>query len=327
MTAVIDDTETTPAAEEMPANALAPWWARAAAFVIDVLPGVAVVVTMALTALAVPLRGVWWWLCVVVGGLAIVFTAGNRALLPTITGWSLGRAVFGIAVERDNGRAIGSVGPWRLLIRDLAHVLDTASVLVGWLWPLWDGRRRTFADMLVRTEVRRVELARLPRNLRRLTTMIFLTAAMVCAVGAAVSYLVVYRHDRAIDQARAQIASQGPKIVEQMLTYDPESLKDDFAHAQSLATDKYREQLVVQQQEVQNKAELVANQYWVANSSVISATPDRATMLLLLQGQRGEPAKEDQRGEPAKKDQRGEPTKDGQQDQPDKVRFISATVR
>ena len=95
----------------------------------------------------------WWWLCVSVGGLAILLMLVNRLLLPTITGWSLGRALFGIAVVRRDGEA---TGPWGLLLRDLAHLLDTASV-VGWLWPLWDSRRRTFADMLLRTEVRRVE--------------------------------------------------------------------------------------------------------------------------------------------------------------------------
>jgi Mce-associated membrane protein len=259
------DVDITSAADQTTATAPAPWWARAGAFGVDVLPGLAVVATMALAALTVPLRGVWWWSCVSVGGVAMLLTAGNRLLAPAITGWSLGRGVFSIAVQRPVGASISSVSPFRLLVRDLAHLLDTASVFVGWLWPLWDARRRTFADMLVGTVVRRVETDRRPRNIRRLTAVVFLTAALVCVAGATVSYLAVYQHDRAIGQARAQIASQGPKIVEQMLTYDPKSLRDDFAHAQSLATDKYREQLVVQQQEVQ-KTKPVTNEYWVTTA-------------------------------------------------------------
>ncbi len=284
--------------EEIAANTPAPWWARAAALAVDVLPGAAVVTTMALAAypLAVPLRGAWWWSCVSVGGLVILLTAGNRVLLPAITGWSLGRAVFGIAVVRRDG---AFVGPGRLLLRDLAHLVDTLSVFVGWLWPLWDERRRTFADMLLRTEVRRAKLQRPPRNVPVLAAVVFLTAALLCIMGAAMSYLVVYQHDRATDQARAQIVSQGPTIVKEMLSYDPKSLQDDFTHARSLVTDKYREQLVTQQQAVL-KAKPVLNEYWVTNSAVLSATPDRVTMLLLLQGQRGEP---------------------------DNLRFISATVR
>jgi Mce-associated membrane protein len=167
----------------------------------------------------------------------------------------------------------------------LAHVLDTASV-VGWLWPLWDSRRRTFADMLLRTEVRSVESDERPPNMQRWTAAAMLIAAGVCLGGAAVSYAVVYSPHRATEQTRAQIATQGPKIVAQMLTYDPKSLPDDFARARSLATDKYQGQLAAQQDVVQ-KGNPVINEYWVTDSSIESATPDRATMLLFMQGRRG----------------------------------------
>ena len=46
-----------------------------------------------------------------------------------------------------------------LMLRELAHLLDTAALFIGWLWPLWDRRRRTFADLLLRTEVHGVEPA------------------------------------------------------------------------------------------------------------------------------------------------------------------------
>ncbi len=294
MTAVIDTTaapEIHPAVPPIPVNPLAPWWIRAAAFTVDVVPGVAVVTAMALAASAVPLGSGWWWACVSAGGLATLLTAGNRILLPSITGWSLGRAVFGIAVYRDEGPAGTPVGPWRLLLRDLAHLLDTAAALVGWLWPLWDRRRRTFADMLAGTEVRRADPARRPQNMPTLAAMIFLAAALLCIAVGAASALVVYQHDRAIDQVRAEIAVQGPKIVEQMLSYDPKSLEQDFAHAQTLVTDNYRERLLAEQQTVQN-GKPVPNAYWVINRSVLSATADRAIMLLFLQGQRGTESKE-----------------------------------
>lgn len=283
MTAVVEETQTAPAVEAVSDNTLASWPARGGAIAVDLLPGVGVVATAALAVLTVPQRGLWWWVCVSFGGIVILLMAINRLVLPTIMGWSLGRARCGITVVHSNGAA---VGPWRLLLRDLAHVLDTASVFVGWLWPLWDSRRRTFADLLLRTEARRAEHQRRPRDLRRLTAALVVVAALLCVGGAAVSYIVVYQCDRAIDQTRAELAVRGSKIVEQMLTYDPKTLKDDFAHAQSLATDKYREQLVAQQQAVQ-KAAPVANEYWVTNNAVLSATPDRATMLLFMQGQRG----------------------------------------
>ena len=291
MTAVVEEAEIAPSAaagSEVSPIRPAPWHARAGALVVDVLPGVAVVATMALVFATVPPGSVWSWVGASVAGLVILLMLVNRLLLPVVTGWNLGRGIFGIAVVRPDGTA---VGPWGLLLRDLAHVLDTASVLVGWLWPLWDSRRRTFADLLLRTEVRSIQQPPQPRRVRRLAVAIVLAAAVLCVGGAAMSYVVAYRHDRAIDRTRAQLETQGPKMVAQMLTYDPQTLRDDFAHAQSLTTDQYRRQLAQQQEAVQ-KGHPVHNEYWVTDSSIQSPTPNRATMLLLLQGQRGLPPDE-----------------------------------
>jgi len=282
VTVVVEDTRTTAPVQAPTQDALAPCRLRAGAFAVDVFPAVAVAATMALVALTVRQHAVWWWVCVSVGALAILLMLVNRLLLPTITGWSLGRAVFGIVVLRRDGTACG---PWGLLLRDLAHLLDTASV-VGWLWPLWDSRRRTFADMLLRTEVRRVEPDEPPPHIGRWTAVTVLTAAALCVGGAAVSYLVVYSYERATVQTSTQVLTQGPKIVAQMLTYDPKTLNDDFARARSLTTDRYRGQLA-DQQEVVKKGSPVVNEYWPTNWSIQSATPDRATMLLFMQGRRG----------------------------------------
>jgi Mce-associated membrane protein len=279
VTVVVEEIQTT-ANRVSSQNALAPWRIRACAFAVDVLPAVAVATTTALVSFTVPARGAWWWACIFVLGLAILSMLVNRLLLPTTLGWSLGRALCGIAVTRRDGEAIGA---WGLLLRDLGHLLDTVSV-VGWLWPLWDSQRRTFADMLLRTEVRCADKPQ--RDIRRWTTIAVLTAAGLCLAGVVVSYVVVYSRDRATDQTRAQIATQGPKIVAQMLTYDPKTLHDDFARAQSLATDNYRGQLKAQQDLVQ-KGNPVINEYWVTDGSIEAASPDRATMLLFMQGRRG----------------------------------------
>jgi Mce-associated membrane protein len=282
VTLLVEKTEAAPVVEAAP-NDLAGWHTRAAALAVDVVPGVAVVATMALVWLAVPARSTWWW----VSGFALVgatlLTMVNRAVLPAILGWSLGRALFGIAVVRADGTAVG-VG--RLTSRELAHLLDTLSVFVGWLWPLWDPRRRTFADLLLRTEVRCVEADRRPADIRRRTAAAVSIAVLLCVAGAAISVLAILLPDRASDQTRAAVAAQGPKIVTEMLTYDPKSLPADFARARSLTSDKYRPELVKQQESVQ-KGHPVVNEYWVTDSTVLSATPDRATMLLFMQGHRG----------------------------------------
>ena len=281
-----EETRRTVAATEFRENGLAPWHIRAGAFALDVLPAVAVAATAATAALTVSQHAVWWWVCVSVAVLAVLLALVNRLLLPAIFGWSLGRALCGIrVVRRPKPGEADAVGGWGLLLRDLAHLLDTAST-VGWLWPLWDERRRTFADMLVRTEVRHADPDKVPPNMRRWTTVTVLAAAAVSLAGAAVSYAVVYSRERAAAETTAHIREQGPKIVAQMLTYDPKTLHDDFTRALSLATDNYRGKLAAQQGIVE-KGTPVVNEYWVTDNSVESASPDRATMLLFMQGRRG----------------------------------------
>lgn len=281
MTVVVEETQTT-RVQESSQNTLAPWHSRVGALALDVFPGLAVIATMALVSRTVPSGAAWGWVCISVIGVVVLLMLVNRLLLPTITGWSLGRALFGIAVVRRDGAA---TGPWTLLLRELAHLLDTASI-VGWLWPLWDSRRRTFADLLLRTEARRLDPDRQPPGVRRWSMIAVSAAAGLCLAGIATGYGVVYSQERGAEQTIAQLKTQGPKIVAQMLTYDPKSLDTDFARARSLATDKYRTQLTVQQDVVKNKNPVI-NEYWVTNNSVESASPDRATMLMFMQGRRG----------------------------------------
>lgn len=283
MTAVLD--VNAEAADETPAPApeapVASWGSRAGALAVDVLFPLAVIAVLCQLSWISAWRSWSWWIFVValvlVGGALLV----NRWLLPAWTGWTLGRAVTGIRVVTRSGSPVGSV---RLIARDIAHLLDTAAVLVGWLWPLWDRRGRTFADLLLRTEVRRVDAP--ARDLRRPVAIGLLATVLFSAAAAGLGFGTVYRHDRAVDEARTQISQQGPRIVEQLLSYTPETLDDDFAKAQSLATEGYRPQLVAQQNSVR-KAPIVANEYWTVNSAVTKVGTDTASMLMAMQGQRG----------------------------------------
>jgi Mce-associated membrane protein len=286
VTAVLDAIPQPDTEDSVPRLPTASWLARAGAFSTDVLLGVAVIATMALLTLSAPQRGWLWWVFTGAAVLVLILMVVNRLALPWLTGWSLGRAVFGIAVRRSDGSAVG-LG--RLVARDVAHLLDTAAVFIGWLWPLWDRRRRTFADLLLRTEVHSVESPR--RDVRRQAAAAFVAATVFCAAAVGLSYLVVYRHDRAVDAAHAEIAAQGPRIIEQMLSYNVDTLQQDFSRAQSLTTDGYRPQLLAQQQAVQ-KAGATSNEYWAVSSAVLSADPEHASMLLAMQGQRGVDAKD-----------------------------------
>lgn len=281
-----------------PTGSPASWASRAGALALDVLPGIgALCVMVELTYLALSVsQPNWLWIAyAAAASLTVVLMAANRLVLPGLTGWTLGRAVFCIRVTGRDGCRVGA---WRLLGRELAHLLDTAGLMVGWLWPLWDSRKRTFGDLLLRTEVRRV----MPpdRNARWLAARVLAVTVVVCASAAAMNYVLVYRNERAVQDARKQMAEQGPRIVEQMLSYKADTLNDDFKRAQDLASESYRSQLVAQQERIRKKG-ASSNEYWAVSSAVLSASAQEGAMLLAMQGQRGE--------------------------SPQDLRFITATVR
>lgn len=265
---------------------VADWTSRAGAFVLDVAFGIGLAACLLLVGWSAPARGWLWWSCLVAAAAVLLLVAANRLVRPAVSGRTFGRSVLGITVvDRDGGLP----GPWRLLLRDLAHLLDTLPLMLGWLWPLVDSRGRTFADLLARTQVSATEAA--PAGRRRRAVALAMGAALSAMLVAALGYLSVYRYQNAATQAREQIAVEGPKIVADMLSYTAKNISEDFTRAQSLVTDGYRPELTKQQDAVR-KAEPVDNELWVTNGAVLSTDPDRATMLLLLQGQRGvEPKK------------------------------------
>ena len=57
--------------------------------------------------------------------------------------------VIGELRELD-GRPVG-VG--MAFVRRLAHFLDSLPIYLGWLWPLWDDKKQTFADKVCGTVV------------------------------------------------------------------------------------------------------------------------------------------------------------------------------
>jgi uncharacterized RDD family membrane protein YckC len=94
-----------------------------------------------------------------VGGiLAVVFylaflatTIYNRWIMAGKTGQSWGKKALGLRlVSEETGQPLGiglTIG------RDFAHVLDALSCYVGFLWPLWDEKRQTFADKVIKSLV------------------------------------------------------------------------------------------------------------------------------------------------------------------------------
>ena len=83
--------------------------------------------------------------------LAIALSGYNRWYLAGKTGQSWGRKALGIRlVGEQTGQPIG---PLLAFARDLAHFIDAVICYIGFLFPLWDAKKQTLADKLVKTVV------------------------------------------------------------------------------------------------------------------------------------------------------------------------------
>ncbi|MEU4820556.1 RDD family protein [Actinomadura citrea] len=80
----------------------------------------------------------------IAGGLWICYQEGT-------TGQSIGKRQMGIRlVSAQTGQPIGF---GMAFVRKIAHVADSFLCYIGFLWPLWDERKQTFADKICNTIV------------------------------------------------------------------------------------------------------------------------------------------------------------------------------
>ena len=82
---------------------------------------------------------------------SIGWTAYNRWYQAGTTGQSLGKKVLNLRLVSDEtGQPIGTL---MAFVRDICHVIDAIICYVGFLFPLWDAKRQTLADKIVKTVV------------------------------------------------------------------------------------------------------------------------------------------------------------------------------
>ena len=84
------------------------------------------------------------WLLGIAGGLWLLHQEGT-------TGQTPGKKMVNIRVLREaDGQPIGM---GMAFVRKLSHVLDYLPCCVGFLWPIWDAKKQTFADKIISTVV------------------------------------------------------------------------------------------------------------------------------------------------------------------------------
>jgi len=90
-----------------------------------------------------------WVLMLAFGLAAVAFGIWNLGYRQGTTGSSIGKSVMKFKVV---GEATGQpIGFWLSIVRQIAHALDSVLCNIGYLWPLWDSKRQTFADKIMST--------------------------------------------------------------------------------------------------------------------------------------------------------------------------------
>ncbi|MFI1093591.1 RDD family protein [Streptomyces sp. NPDC020917] len=83
-------------------------------------------------------------LVALIGLVVLAYVEGTKGQTP-------GKMAVGTHTLREaDGQVLGF---WRALGRRLAHLIDTLACFVGYLWPLWDDKRQTFADKIASSVV------------------------------------------------------------------------------------------------------------------------------------------------------------------------------
>jgi uncharacterized RDD family membrane protein YckC len=97
-------------------------------------------------------------IAVILGGIVwlgvLGFVIWNNGYRQGTTGQSIGKKVVGTKLVRNaDGQYVGF---GMSFLRQLAHVLDGLPLYIGYLWPIWDPQKQTFADKVCDTVVVRV---------------------------------------------------------------------------------------------------------------------------------------------------------------------------
>jgi uncharacterized RDD family membrane protein YckC len=146
-----------PAAQAEYAN----WLYRVSSFVIDVLITAAPLSIARILIVAFGLTNAFGSLSdagVAIGQLgqavSLAIFIWNTLIRQGSTGQSFGKWASGTRLI--SLRTNQPIGVGMAFVRQIFHVLDALPSFLGYLWPLWDSKRQTFADKLVGTVVVRV---------------------------------------------------------------------------------------------------------------------------------------------------------------------------
>ena len=126
----------------------ASWLTRVGAYLVDALP---VWVLLAIGAALAGHGGAGAGIGIIFYLAALGWIGYNRWYRAGTTGQSLGKSATNVRLSNEQTGA--PIGAGLAFLRDLAHFVDAIICYVGFLFPLWDGKRQTLADKIVGTVV------------------------------------------------------------------------------------------------------------------------------------------------------------------------------
>lgn len=135
-----------------PYGPLASWGQRVGAYLLDAVIAlvllIGVFIVGAIVGAVVDALGA---LILVLGYLGVVAYNVYIQYLAGSTGQTPGKKIVGLKVVGEGtGQPIGGgAGIGRMFL----HILDSLACYIGWLFPLWDARRQTFADKVMKSVV------------------------------------------------------------------------------------------------------------------------------------------------------------------------------
>ena len=123
------------------ASPYASWIQRVGAYLIDVAPIIILEIIFS--------RILVVYVLVLIASLG--WTIYNRWYQAGTTGQSLGKKLLNLRlVSEETGQPIGML---MAFVRDICHIIDSVICFIGYLFPLWDSKRQTIADKIVKTVV------------------------------------------------------------------------------------------------------------------------------------------------------------------------------
>jgi uncharacterized RDD family membrane protein YckC len=119
------------------------WGQRVGSYLIDIIPVVILVIIGSATRSVI--------IALLLDLVALVVSGYNRWYLAGTTGQSWGKKALNLKLVSDSTGT--PIGAGLAFARDICHILDSLACYIGWLFPIWDAKRQTFADKIISTVV------------------------------------------------------------------------------------------------------------------------------------------------------------------------------